>query len=156
MPNTFAKLYIHHISAVKFRDALIDPVFEDRLHQYMAGTIKELGQIPIRINGMQDHIHIAAKLKPAMAPSKLVGTVKANASRWINDNGFLRCRFEWQTGGSTYSIGERHLNVLINYIAKQKDHHKKITFQEEYLRFLFENGIDADNDYLPEFFDGLY
>ena len=156
MPNTFTKLYIHHISAVKYRDSLIDPVFETRLHSYMAGIIKELGQFSIRINGMQDHIHIAAKLKPSMAPSKLIGIVKANASKWINDNGFLRKRFEWQTGGSTFSFSERNLDVLINYITNQKEHHKKITFREEYLNLLKNNGIQTNYDFLPEFFDSLY
>ena len=156
MPNTFAKLYIHHISAVKYRNALILTEFEDRLYEYMAGIIKGLDQIPIKINGMPDHIHIVAKVKPAIAPSAFIGKVKSNASKWVNDNGLLKTRFEWQTGGATYSIGERQVDWLIAYVANQKVHHKKMTFREEYLKFLNENGIDPDNDYLPDFFDDLY
>ena len=105
---------------------------------------------------MADHIHIGAKLKPAMAPSKLVGTVKDNASKWINENRFLEQRFEWQTGGSSYSIGEKNLKTLINYITQQKEHHRKKTFKKEYIQFLIENNIDVARAYLPEFFEGLY
>ncbi len=89
MPNSFSKLYIHHISAVKYRNALILPEFEDRLYRYIIGIIKELKQTPIQVNGMSDHIHIAARLRPAMAPSVFVQKVKANSSKWINTNKFL-------------------------------------------------------------------
>ncbi len=156
MPNTYSKLYIHHVSAVKYRKALILPEFENDLYRYMAGIIKELGQFPIKINGMPDHIHIVAKLKPAMAPSKLVGQLKANASRWINEQGFLPDRFEWQTGGGTFSIGERHLDILIDYVAKQKKQHRKTTFQEEYIALLHANGIESEPEYMPDFFEDIY
>ncbi len=156
MPNSFSKLYIHHVSAVKYRKALILPEFEDRLHQYIVGIIKELNQIPIQVNGMPDHIHIAARLRPAMAPSIFVQKVKTNSSKWINSNGFLSNEFAWQAGGATFSISETHVEPLQNYIENQKEHHKKFSFKAEYLKLLEKNGIEADNEYLPQFFDGVY
>lgn len=93
MPNTFSKLYIHHVSAVKYRQALILPSFEEELYKYIVGIIKNLGQRPLQVNGMPDHIHIAARLRPAMAPATFVQKVKANSSKWINELGFLPQKF---------------------------------------------------------------
>ena len=86
MPNSFSKLYIHHVSAVKYRQALLLPEFEDRLYQYIVGIIKELNQTPIQVNGMPDHIHIAASLRHTMPASTFVQQLKANSSTWINSN----------------------------------------------------------------------
>ena len=138
MPNSFSKLYIHHVSAVKYRQSLILPEFEDRLYQYIIGIIKDLNQTPIRVNGMPDHIHIAARLRPDMAPSVFVQKVKANSSKWINENKFLSKEFAWQKGGATFSISETHVAAVQNYIKNQKEHHKKYSFRKEYLElFLF-------------------
>jgi putative transposase len=105
---------------------------------------------------MPDHIHIAARLRPSMAPAVFVQKVKANSSKWINASGFLSQEFAWQTGGATFSISETHVLAVQNYIKNQKEHHKKTSFRSEYLKLLKSNGIDPDKDYLPEFFDGLY
>ncbi len=156
MPNTFSKLYIHHVSAVKYRQALILPEFEERLHHYIIGIIKELNQTPIQVNGMPDHIHIAARLRPAMAPATFVQKIKTNSSRWINANGFLPREFAWQVGGGIFSVSETHVDKLTAYIKNQKEHHKKVSFRSEYLKLLRNNGIDPEDDFLPEFFEGLY
>ena len=120
MPNSFSKLYVHHVSAVKYRHALILPEFQSRLYQYIIGIIKELNQIPIQVNGMSDHIHIAARLNPAMAPSVFVQKVKAISSKWINSNNFLSQDFTWQVGGAIFSISESHVLALKTYIKNQK------------------------------------
>lgn len=156
MPNSFSKLYVHHVSAVKYRQALILPEFEDRLHHYIIGIIKELNQTPIQVNGMPDHIHIAARLRPTMAPSVFVQKIKTNSSKWINANDFLPHQFAWQVGGATFSVSESHVEALRNYVKNQKEHHRKTSFRDEYLQLLKRNGIDPDQDFLPEFFEGLY
>ena len=102
MPNSFSQLYIHHVSAVKHREALILPSFEIELHKYIVGIIKELNQTPIQVNGMADHIHIAARLRPNMASSVFIQKIKANSSRWINAQGHLSKEFAWQKGGGTF------------------------------------------------------
>jgi REP element-mobilizing transposase RayT len=156
MPNSFSKLYIHHVSAVKYRQVLILPEFETRLYQYIIGIIQELDQTAIQVNGMADHLHIAARLKSTMAPATFIQKIKGNSSKWINDNRFLPKEFAWQTGGATFSVSESHLEAVRNYIANQKEHHRKVSFREEYVRLLRRNGIDPEQDYLPEFFDELY
>ena len=153
MPNTFSKLYIHHVSAVKYRQALILPSFEEELYQYIVGIIKNLGQIPLQVNGMPDHIHIAARLRPAMAPATFVQKVKANSSKWINDQGFLPQQFNWQTGGGTFSVSRTHVDALRLYIKNQKAHHAKKSFRQEYLDILKRNEVEPDPEYLPDFFE---
>lgn len=156
MPNTFSQLYIHHISTVKHREVLITNDFEDRLYQYITKITQELNQTLIQINGMPDHIHIAARLRPSMAPSIYVQKIKANSSKWINENGLMNRKFEWQGGGATFSISRTHVEALIQYIKNQKEHHKKTTFQEEYIHLLEKNNIDYVQEYLSVFFEGLY
>jgi putative transposase len=153
MPNSFSKLYIHHVSAVKYRRALILPEYETRLYQYIIGVIRELDQTPIQVNGMPDHIHIGARLRPSMPPATFVQKIKAASAKWINMNGFLSERFSWQTGGATFSVSRTHVDALQFYIKNQKKHHKEKSFREEYIELLEKNGIDGPTDFLPEFFD---
>jgi len=156
MPNSFSEIYIHHVSAVKYRQCLILPDFEEQLHHYIVGVIKGLNQTPIQVNGMPDHIHIAARLRPAMAPATFIQKVKGNSSKWINDNGFLTRKFAWQVGGATFSVSRTHVEALRNYIKNQKEHHRKNSFRSEYLKLLNRNGIEPDEGHLPEFFNGVY
>ena len=156
MPNSFTKLYVHHVSAVKYRNSIILPEFEDRLYKYIIGIIKELDQTPIQVNGMPDHIHIAARLRPDMAPSVFVNKIKANSSKWINEGGFLSQKFAWQTGGATFSISKTHVPAVQNYIKNQKEHHFKSSFRTEYLKLLKDYEMDSKKDYLPQFFSEIY
>ena len=156
MPKTLSKMYIHHVSAVKYRNALILPSFEKELHQYIIGIIRNLDQIPIQVNGMCDHIHIAARLRHAMCPAEFVQKVKSNSSRWINENDFLKDEFKWQVGGASFSVSETHVKALRKYIINQKAHHKKVSFKYEFLDLLHKNDIEAEDDDLPEFFEELF
>lgn len=156
MPNTYSQLFIHHVSAVKYRQALILPSFDQRLYEYIGGIAREMGQSALAVNGMPDHIHICAKLKPAMAPAKFIQTVKANSSKWINAQGFLPSIFQWQTGGWIASVSQYGMEDLLDYIRNQKEHHKKKTFRIEYLDFLKAYEVEYEQEYLPEFFDDLY
>lgn len=156
MPKTLSQMYIHHVSAVKYRNALILPEFEDQLHQYIISIIRNLGQTPIQVNGMCDHVHIAARLRPAMSAAEFVQKVKNNSSKWVNKNDFLTIPFNWQRGGGSFSVSETHIEALRKYIADQKEHHKNLSFKYEFMELLRKNGIRAESDELPDFFEKLY
>ena len=100
-------------------------------------------------------IHIAARLRPGMAPSVFVRKIKSNSSKWINENRFLDSKFAWQVGGGSFSIGEKDVPRLVNYIKQQNKHHRKESFEEEYIDLLTQNQIEIQSDYLPEFFNEL-
>ena len=156
MPNTFSILFIHHVSAVKYRHSLVLPTFEQRLYEYIGGIAREMGQSALAVNGMPDHIHICAKLKPTIAPADFIQKVKSYSSKWINEQRFLPNEFHWQTGGWTASVSPSGVDGLVHCIHGQKEHHKKKTFRQEYLEFLKSSQIEFRDEFLPEFFDNLF
>ena len=153
MPNSYTQLYIHHVSAVKYRHALILPEFETRLYKYIMTIGNNLNQTMINVNGMPDHIHILARLRPDITPSSFVQKIKSNSSRFINENKFLNSKFAWQTGGGTFSVSRTHVDIVNAYISNQKNHHKTTSLKKEYINLLKENKIEFEEKYLPDFFD---
>ncbi|KAA3624969.1 MAG: IS200/IS605 family transposase [Bacteroidetes bacterium] len=156
MPNTYSQIYLHNVWSPKYREALIRPNFEIEVYKYITGVVKELGHLLIRINGMPDHIHVLIRLKPHIAPSKLVQLVKQNSSKWINQQGFLNQEFKWQRGGGIFSVNPSHVDKVIKYIDNQKEHHRQLSFKEEYVKLLGENHIEYDEQYLLDFFENVY
>ena len=100
------------------------------------------------INGMPDHLHLLIGLKPDCNLSDLVRTIKANSSKWINENRFVVEKFQWQTGFGAFSVGTSSVDAVINYIKTQEEHHRKKTFREEYIEFLDTYQIDYNINYL--------
>lgn len=148
MPNTYTKIYIHAVFAVKYRRALISKSFAEDLYSYIGGIIKAENQIPIKINGMPDHVHLAFAMKPSKSISDLMRVVKSNSSKWINEQKFTEIKFAWQRGFGAFSYGQSQLARLVRYIENQEAHHRKQSFKQEYLRFLRAFEIDFEEEYL--------
>jgi putative transposase len=148
MANTYSKIYLQAIFAVKYRNATITKSFSTELYAYMAGIIKSENQYPIKINGMPDHVHLVFAIKPAMAISDLIRVVKTNSSKWINASKFLNTIFEWQRGYGVFSYSHSQIDWLIKYVTNQESHHKGMSFKEEYLALLHEFNIEFRNVYL--------
>lgn len=153
MPGTYSQLYIQIVFAVKGRENLISKTWRDELHKYIAGIIKGKGQKPIIVNGVADHIHAFVGLKPSMAISDLVRDMKNNASNFVNDNKFVREKFQWQEGYGVFSYLHSHIETVYNYVLNQEEHHRKKSFKEEYLDFLKKFEVDYDEKYLFEWYE---
>jgi REP element-mobilizing transposase RayT len=153
MANTYTKIYIHTIFAVKNRQSLIPKSFSNNLYRYISGIITSENQHPIKIGGMPDHIHLAFAIKPNANISDLVRIIKTNSSKWMNEQGVLKHRFEWQRGFGAFSYGQSQMKTLVNYIGNQEEHHRKKTFQEEYLGFLKAFEIEFKDEYVFEWID---
>jgi len=153
MPDTFAKIYIQYVFAVKGRQNLIKPSFQDELYKYIAGIVEGKDQKSLAVNGMPDHIHVLAGLKPAMRISDLIRDVKNNSTNFINEKGILKQKFSWQDGYGVFSYSESNFGNVIDYIKSQKEHHKKKTFRQEYLAFLKKFNIPYEEKYLFDFYD---
>lgn len=153
MPNTYSQIYFHYVFSPKYRQSLIQPEFEDEIHKYISGIIRNHDQRLICINGMPDHIHLLVRLRPSLAPSKFIQTIKTNSSGWINKKGFFKYKFAWQVGGGVFSVSHRNTPDLKSYIENQKEHHKNISFEEEYLKLLKHCGVSFEERYLLDFFD---
>ncbi len=148
MPGTFSQLYIQVIFAVKGRENLIENHWKNELHKYMAGIIKGKEQKSIIINGMPDHIHAFIGLKPSIAISDLVRDLKNNSSNFINENKFVKGKFQWQEGFGAFSYSHSHIEKVYNYILNQEEHHRVKTFREEYIDFLKKYEIEHSEKYI--------
>lgn len=100
------------------------------------------------INGMPDHLHMLMGLKPDCNLSDLIRDIKANSSKWINENKFVVGKFEWQMGFGAFTVGQSQLKTVINYINNQEEHHRKKTFKQEYIEFLNAYQIDFKPEYI--------
>ena len=102
----------------------------------------------ILVNGTSDHVHCFFGLHPADSVSKLMQTVKAKSSKWLNETGHLNHRFEWQEGYGAFSYNRSHVDAVYKYIQNQENHHKKVTFLNEYINMLEKFGIEYDEKYI--------
>jgi REP element-mobilizing transposase RayT len=141
-------MYIQIVFAVKRRQNLIQKNWKDELHKYICGIVNGKGQKVYAIGGVEDHIHILVSIKPNISISDLVRDIKANSSKWINENEFVRGKFQWQDGFGAFSYAQSQLDNVIAYINNQEQHHQKKTFKDEYLTLLQKFNIEYDEKYL--------
>ena len=148
MSNTFSKIYIQCVFAVKFRAALLNTSWDQRLRSYISAMIQDNGHKVLAINNMPDHLHVFFGLNPMQSISSLMQIVKGESSEWINKQKLCSKKFQWQTGYGAFSYAESDIPDVINYIQNQQEHHKKISFIEEYKIMLENAGIDYDLRYI--------
>jgi putative transposase len=153
MAHTYSQIYIHIIFAVRNRDALIHPDWEEELFKYITGIVQNKGQKMLAINGTQNHIHLFIGFKPDCRISDLVREVKKSSNTYVKENKFTRFPFQWQEGFGAFSYADSQLDVVSKYVLNQKEHHKKKTFQEEYAAFLEKFKVDYDPQYLFDWID---
>ena len=148
MANTYTQLYVMIIFAVKGRQNVIQEKHEVEIHKYLASIVRTHTQKLICLNGGKDHIHILASIKPDIALSDLIRAIKSNSSKWINTKKWYLGKFHWQKGYAAFSYSYQQLDDLIFYIEHQKEHHQKISFQEEYIQLLKDFGIEYNDRYI--------
>ncbi len=153
MANTFTQIYIHFVFSVMQRECIIQSNWENELYKYMTGIVTENKHKLIAINGMPDHVHMLIGLKPIQSISDLMQDVKGSSSKWINDRKFVRGKFNWQSGYGGFSYSHSQLDNIVQYIINQKEHHKKETFKEEYLKILKSFDIKYDKKYIFDFIE---
>jgi len=153
MPNTYSQLYVQIVFTVKGRANLISKNNREELQKYIAGIIQNREQKLLSIFCMPDHVHILVSIKPSISISDLVRDIKAGSSKFINDNKWIRGKFNWQEGFGAFSYSKSQIDTVIKYILNQEEHHKKKTFKEEYLDFLEKFEIEYNEKYLFEWIE---
>ena len=148
MANTYTQIHLQCVAAVKFRMALIDSTWKERLHQYITGIVQSRNHKMIAINSMPDHLHFMIGLRPEQSVSDLMQVVKGESSEWINDHRLSRSKFRWQEGYGAFSYSKSDIPNVANYIHNQEEHHRKKTFLEEYEELLKEFDIEFDERYI--------
>ena len=114
----------------------------------MAGIIKRKKHKALAVNGYLDHVHIFLALSTNETISDLVKSIKQSSTNYIKEKEFIKHKFNWQKGYGAFSYSKSQINSVINYIKKQEEHHKKKTFEDEYLEFLKKFGVDYDERYV--------
>jgi REP element-mobilizing transposase RayT len=143
MSHTYSQLLYHVVFSTKFRERLIVPELRDRLHPYMVGVVRnKRGDIPA-IGGMPEHVHLLVRLKPHFSLSRLVGSVKANSSRFVREEIGLR-DFAWQEGFSAFSVSQSGAAAVWRYIQRQEEHHRRRSFEKEWVTLLDRHGVEYD------------
>jgi putative transposase len=136
MANTYTQIHIHAVFAVQRRECVIGETWKDELYRYIAGIIENNKHRLLAINGMPDHIHILFGFRPVQSLSDLMQDIKGNSSKWINERNFAKGRFSWQEGFGAFSYEKSALPGVVQYIVNQEEHHKKISFGQEYIDLL--------------------
>jgi putative transposase len=148
VPSTYTNLLYHIIFSTKDHIPLIKEEFQEELYRYIGGIIRAEGGVQLEIGGVSDHVHILAKIKPAIAVSEMLAKIKANSSKWINDHKMKLRKFGWQEGYAAFTVSESQVPSVREYIQHQPEHHRKQTYQEEFIALLERHGIEYDPRYL--------
>lgn len=148
MANTYTQIHIQFVFAVRFREAVIHSSWKDELYRYMTGIVQNNKHKLIAINGIPDHIHILIGMRPTQSISDLMQDIKGSSSKWINQKGFIKGKFEWQEGYGAFSYGKSQVKDVIAYIENQEQHHSKKTFRDEYLDFLKKFDVEYDEQFI--------
>ena len=146
MSHTSGNILLHFIFSTAQRRPLIKPEFRDDLFAYLGGIVREMHCIPLIINGEPDHVHMLTRLRPTHSAAEIMHVVKTNSSRWVRER--HSPKFACQTGYGVFSVSESNVAAVTKYIAEQHEHHKKHTFQEEFVAFLKKNHVEYDPKYI--------
>ena len=148
MPQSLTKLYIHLVFSTKQREPLLRAPLRDRVHAYLATVLNNLESPALTIGGMSDHVHIVFRMSKNHTLAKVVETVKTSSSKWIKIQNVALRAFHWQNGYGGFSVSPSNLEEVVKYIDHQEEHHRVMSFQEEYRKFLQAHGIEYDERYV--------
>ena len=147
MPSTHVSLHFHVVFSTKERREFIADPWRERLHAYLGGTVRALGGIAEAVGGTRDHVHMLLSLRATHCLSDVMREVKGPSSEWMHTE-LKEREFAWQEGYGAFTVSPNRVQAVKHYIATQEEHHRKRTFQEEYLEFLKEGGVEYDERYL--------
>ncbi len=150
MPQSLAKVIVHIVYSTKHRQPwLRDPVLRTELNAYTATILKnEVDSPAILINGTADHLHILCLLSRKFAIMDVIKTSKTETSKWIKRQGTTYNDFQWQAGYGIFSVSQSNVEQVRRYIASQEEHHKGMSFQDEFRKICERHGIEIDERYV--------
>ena len=148
MANTYSSLYYHLIFSTRNRTAWINDEIEQRVWEYIGGIARQNKMTALQVGGIEDHLHVLVMAPPVFSPGKIAQLIKGGSSLWIHTEYPALRNFAWQDGYGAFTVSRSNLPDVVRYIQHQREHHRKRTFQEEYLEFLLKHGIEYDERYV--------
>lgn len=147
MTSTHINLYYHFIFSTKDRQPIITDNWSHRLHKYLGANISTLGGVPMEIGGVADHVHLLVGLRTTHQIAEFIKKVKQTSSQWVHTDIGIK-DFYWQVGYGVFTVSSSQIEVVKNYILRQPEHHKRRSFQQEYIEFLEKHKVVYDAKYL--------
>lgn len=147
MPQTHTNLIYHIIFGTKERRPFIDDSIRERLLKYITGIVANCGGKTVSLNATENHLHILMSIGADKALAELVRTIKANSSKFVHEE-FPSHLFQWQDGYAAFTVSHSQANIVAKYIDGQAEHHRRISFEEEFAVFIKKHGIEIDPRYI--------
>jgi putative transposase len=147
MPSTHLSLHFHLIFSTKNRERYIHDSWRERLHAFLGGTLNRINAVPEAIGGTDDHVHLLVGLRATHCLADVLQDIKSASSKWVHDENLCR-DFKWQDGYGAFTVSASLRDAVLKYIGNQMEHHRKVTFKEEYLEFLEKSGVKFEEKYL--------
>ena len=146
MPHTYTRLLLHIVFSTKHRFPFLKTQYKSSLYDYIGGTIRGIGGSLIEIGGVEDHIHILTGVKPTIAPSEFLLKLKPSVTNWAKRN--IHNKFGWQDGYGAFSVADAGIEGLRRFIQNQEEHHRRESFDDEFVRLCEEQGMKIDRRFL--------
>ncbi|MBO0697675.1 MAG: IS200/IS605 family transposase [Zavarzinella sp.] len=149
MSQSLAQVYLHIVFSTKDRHPFLqDPSTRDEAHKYLGGTCNKLHCPVLRVGGVADHVHILCRLGRTISVADLVKELKRDSSQWLKTKGPDQAAFYWQNGYGAFSVSPSLVEVVRDYIARQEEHHRTMSFQDEFRHLLRKHGLEWDERYV--------
>jgi REP element-mobilizing transposase RayT len=145
---SYTNLKYHIVFSTKDRRPFLHADVKPRLVEYLGGILRQLKGVLVEANGPEDHIHLAAGLHPQTAVSDVLRELKCNSTRWVKSTFPDLGDFRWQDEYSAFTVSHSQLPGVIEYIRRQVEHHRRMTFQEELRLLLKKHEVDFDERFL--------
>jgi len=148
MPQSISRVYVHLIFSTKHRQRWLDDSVRPKVHAYLAVVARDMGCPYVVVGGVEDHVHMLMDIGKQALPINIVAKVKKASSKYIKTFGNEYSNFYWQAGYGMFSVGPTHLKDVRQYVENQVEHHKRVTFNDEFRTFLNRYEIDFDERYV--------
>jgi REP element-mobilizing transposase RayT len=149
MPQSLSAVYVHLVFSTKDRRPLVRAAgTRAELHAYLGGISKTLECAPIQVGGVEDHVHVLARLGRTITQADWVKELKRVSNLWLKERGPEFSDFAWQGGYAAFSVSQSNLEPVAEYLRKQEEHHSKMTFQDELRALLRKHNLEFDERYV--------
>ena len=148
MGHTYTNLLVHMVFSTQGREPWLRESVRQRVFAYLGGIAQESGAAPVCIGGVADHVHMLLALSSGLSCAQAAQRVKGASARWIHETFVEMRKFAWQEGYGAFTVGQSQIAATRKYIAGQEEHHRRVTFQDEFLAFLARNNVVYDERYI--------
>lgn len=147
MPSTHLSLHYHLVFSTKERRAVIADDWRARLHGFLGGATRTVAGVPEAVGGTSDHVHLLIGLRATHRLADVLREIKHSSSQWVHEEIGVK-DFAWQEGYGAFTVSASSLDAVRRYIANQAEHHRRKTFQDEYVEFLKQSGVEFEDGFL--------